>query len=284
MTATTNTLLLSPEDPPPYQLHDGTDLRWLVVCDHAGHEIPQALGDLGLAAADRFDHIGWDIGACEIARHVARRLNAPFVEGVYSRLVIDCNRYPDAPDAMPETTDRRAVPGNRQLSAQARRQRISEIFEAYHGAIASRLDYALEAGVVPTLLSIHTCTSALGDAARPWEVGIGWTRDPRIAVPLLEALRSRGDIIVGDNEPYGLDLGLDFTTPEHALARGLPHVQIEFRQDLVATVPDCREWADRFVDCLLSIADRPELHRLEQYLKGDDGVKGFPAWLAGQGR
>ena len=41
--------------------------------------------------------------------------------------------------------------------------------------------------------------------------------------------------MVGDNEPYGLDPAQDYSTPEHAFSRGLDYLQVEFRQDLVAT-------------------------------------------------
>ena len=37
--------------------------------------------------------------------------------------------------------------------------------------------------------------------ARPWQVGVLWDRDDRLAPPLIAALRAE-NLIVGDNEPY----------------------------------------------------------------------------------
>jgi predicted N-formylglutamate amidohydrolase len=68
--------------------------------------------------------------------------------------------------------------------------------------------------------------------------------------PLLAALRRPGDITVGDNEPYDLDPAIDYSTPYHALRRNLPHLQVEFRQDEVASVPNQLRWAQRFASAL----------------------------------
>lgn len=270
--------LLAMHEPAPFRVTDGGNLAFLIVCDHAGHMVPGRLGDLGMAMADRLDHIGWDIGAARVARRVAARLGAPLVEGVYSRLVIDCNRYPEAADAMPVISDGRAVPGNRGLTEADRNARISDIFIPYHTVIADHLDRAIASGVTPVLLSIHSCAPAMNGAARPWEIGVGWTRDERMSAPLIAALTARGDVVVGDNEPYGLDLGMDFTTPEHAMTRGLAHLQLEFRQDMLVAEGEAEGWGDRLADALETIVERESWHRAEHYLKPADGLKGFEGW------
>jgi predicted N-formylglutamate amidohydrolase len=270
--------LLSVHEPAPFRVADGADLSFLIICDHAGHLVPAQLGDLGMALADRLDHIGWDPGAAIVARRIAARLGAPLVEGVYSRLVIDCNRYPEATDAMPAISDGRVVPANDGLSNIDRNARIAGIFLPYHQVIADHLDRALAAGVTPALLSIHSCAPAMGGTPRPWEIGVGWTRDTRMSAPLIRALEARGDVVVGDNQPYGLDLGMDFTTPEHAMTRGLAHLQLEFRQDLLTDRRKAEGWADRFVDAFETIGDRDTWHRAEQHVTPADGLKGFHAW------
>ena len=270
--------LLAPHEPAPFRVTDGNNLSFLIVCDHAGHRVPERLGDLGMEEADRLDHIGWDPGAAEVARRVASRLGAPLVEGVYSRLVIDCNRYPDVRDAMPAISDGRAVPANADLAEADRIARITEIFIPYHTKIAEYLDRALAQGVTPVLISIHSCAPSMNGAERPWEIGVGWTRDERMSAPLIRSLEARGDVVVGDNEPYGLDVGLDFTTPEHAMARGLAHLQIEFRQDLLGTRKQAEKWADRLTDAIEAIVDRAAWHRAEQYLGPADNLPGFAGW------
>jgi len=62
---------------------------------------------------------------------------------------------------------------------------------------------------------------------------------------LLKLLRAEGDLVVGDNEPYAVREGSDYTIPVHGAARGLIHTGIEIRQDLITERAGQREWADR---------------------------------------
>jgi predicted N-formylglutamate amidohydrolase len=267
--------LLALDEPAPYAITEGANDGWLIVCDHAGHLIPRSLDDLGVPEQDRLDHIGWDIGAAVVAQRIAQRLRAPLIAGVYSRLVIDCNRYPSAVDAAPELADGRRIPGNQALSAADRARRVTAIFDPYHRQIADQLNRATARDAAPILLSIHSCAAELNGEPRPWHIGLGWNRDTRVSEPLLAALSAYSDLEVGDNEPYGLDLGVDFTVPEHAMARGLAHLQVEFRNDLLRTRPEAQQVADRFADALTGLGDRPEWRRCETYLYAADGVTGY---------
>ncbi|MHA1600894.1 MAG: N-formylglutamate amidohydrolase, partial [Alphaproteobacteria bacterium] len=83
-----NFKLLAEDEPPACTVErpDGTS-PLLLVCDHAGNRIPRRLGTLGVSEADRQRHIAWDVGAAELARHMATRLDATLVLQTYSRLV-----------------------------------------------------------------------------------------------------------------------------------------------------------------------------------------------------
>ncbi len=260
--------LLGPSDPPPVEVANAAGAApLLIVCDHAANRVPAALGDLGLPAAARAAHIAWDPGAAMIARHLSARFDAPAILSGYSRLVVDCNRYPHDPASMPEVSDGTPVPGNRDLEPAAREARLAALFRPYHAAIAARLDRFAAAQVVPVLLSVHTMTPRLGGRDRPWPVALSWRLDGRLAPALIAALRA-GGIAAGDNEPYGLDPGEDYTVPEHAMRRGLAHVQVEFRQDLVSGAGGARVWADRFADALAPLLGDPRLRRPEHHWPG----------------
>ncbi len=255
--------LLGPGDPPPFTLHNaGGEAPVLVVCDHAANDVPAALGDLGLSPGDRAEHIAWDIGARDIAVQVAERLDAAAVLAGYSRLVIDCNRYPHDAAAALARSDGIDVPANRELGAADLARRVAAIHEPYHAAIAARLQ-AMPAATA--LISVHSMTAhpRLGQP-RPWEMCLCWARDERLARPLLDRLRAAG-IVTGDNEPYRLDIGEDYTVPEHAMRRGLAHVQVEFRQDLVASAAGARRWAARFVDALGPLLDDSDALAPQRY-------------------
>ena len=97
--------LLSPADGPPVEVANPQGIsEVVVVCEHAANRVPRALGSLGLAAGALESHIAWDPGAAEVARELARRLDATAVLQRFSRLVHDCNRPSGSAEAMPALT------------------------------------------------------------------------------------------------------------------------------------------------------------------------------------
>src|SRR5712692_4927272 len=133
--------LIGPGDPPPVEVcnrHGRTAA--LLLCDHASAAIPAALGDLGLDAGQRRLHIAWDIGAADVTRRLAARLDVAAILSGYSRLVIDCNRQLDDPTSIPQESDGILVPGNRGLTKVKRAQRADSCFWPYQQAIAAWIE------------------------------------------------------------------------------------------------------------------------------------------------
>ncbi len=235
---------LSASDPPPVI---AVNLRgaapFLLTGDHAGRLVPAALGTLGIAQAELARHIGWDIGIAALGEALAARLDAPFLRQAYSRLVIDCNRDPAAHDAIPPVSDGTPIPANAALDAAARAARVAAIHAPYQAAIGAALAARGERAI---LIALHSFTPKLATAAgpaRPWHVGILHDgRDERFAIALLAALRARGDLVVGDNEPYRMD-GIDHSVPRHAFDPPRPYAEIEVRQDLIGDGEGVSRWA-----------------------------------------
>lgn len=249
------TALLGEDEPDPVGVEraDGSS-RFFLTCDHAGQRIPRALGDLGVPAAERARHIGWDIGALGVASALSEFLGATLVTQRYSRLVIDCNRPVDSPDLICTRSEATDIPGNRALPPGEREARIGAIYAPYHARIARLLDQRAAAARDTFYVAIHSFTPVYHGASRPWEVGVLYGDDRRLALPLLDTLRALGRFTVGDNEPYRID-DKDQGIPAHALARGLPNVLIELRQDLIATAAGQATWAARLASALESAAE-----------------------------
>lgn len=205
----------------------------MIVCDHASNRVPRALGTLGLSAADLAGHIAWDIGAAAVARRLAGRLGAAAVLASYSRLVVDLNRAPEDSTAHAPISDGRLIPGNLGLTPERKARRRRALFDPYHAAIDAAIAARSAGEVVPACLGVHSFTPRFHGTLRPWQVGVLWDVDPRIALPLMTGLRSAG-IVVGDNEPYSGRHPADYSIDTHAEAHGLAHVGIEIRQDLLA--------------------------------------------------
>jgi len=248
--------LLAPDEPPPVTVRNENGASpFVFVADHAGRLIPRALGDLGVAEAERARHISWDIGIAAAAELVADALDAVLIEQTYSRLVIDCNRTPGSQTSIPEISEDTPIAGNVGLSQSEKDDREREIFRPYHATIAATLDARHDAGRATALVSLHSFTPVFKDAMRHWQVGIMHNRDPRFAHILMAHLGREDSLIVGNNEPYSLSDETDYTIPVHGERRGLHHVAIEIRQDLIEGVKGQREWAERLAR-LLPIAYR----------------------------
>jgi predicted N-formylglutamate amidohydrolase len=243
--------LLAPDEPEAVVEHRAASASpFLLVCDHAGRRIPRRLHDLGLSEADRVRHIAWDIGIAGVGRELSERLDACLILQPYSRLVIDCNRPPGTHESIVTASDGTAIPGNENLSARDAEARAREIFAPYHGAITRHLGERQSAGRQTILISLHSFTPVYGGVARPWQAGVLYNRYRSLADALRAQLSAPGDLTVGDNEPYTVDDETDYTIPMHGERRGIPHVAIEIRQDLIGTEAGQRQWAARLADVL----------------------------------
>ncbi|WP_112320390.1 N-formylglutamate amidohydrolase [Oceanibium sediminis] len=227
----------------------------LLMCDHASNAIPKDVngGDLGLSAADMNRHIAFDVGAAGVTRRLSVEMNAPAVLSRFSRLVIDPNRGEDDPTLLMKLYDGSIIPANRHADAAEIARRRVAYYDPYHRAVTEQIDRMLGTGVTPQIVSIHSYTPKLrGKALRPWHIGILWDRDGRLALPLIERLSAEPDLVVGDNQPYSGQLQGD-SMYRHGTQRGLPHVLIEIRNDLIAEPRDQAAWAARLAPILLSL-------------------------------
>jgi predicted N-formylglutamate amidohydrolase len=243
--------LLSADEPPAAMLERAEAASdFLLACDHAGHDIPRVLDGLGLSEAERASHIAWDIGAAGVARRLAERLDAALVLQRYSRLVIDCNRPLGAPDSIAQRSEWTRIAGNENLPEQEIEARQREIFEPYHAALRDLIEARLRRRQRTILVSLHSFTPAFRGEARPWHIGVMYHRDERLAAELLRLLRGDERLVVGDNQPYSIDDETDYTIPVHGESRGIPHVALELRQDLVGDEAAQAGWAGRLARLL----------------------------------
>ena len=128
--------MLTPDEPQPAAIVNPNGVSpFLLIGDHGGNRVPGTLAKLGLADTELARHIGWDIGVTAMGEALSAALDATFIHQIYSRLVIDCNRDPAAPDAMPMISDGTVVPGNAALEPSARALRVAAIHMPYQAVI-----------------------------------------------------------------------------------------------------------------------------------------------------
>lgn len=221
------------------------DAPLFIFGDHSSDHIPEEFDGLGLSGEDRARHIAVDIGTEGVIRGLCKSFGcAGHLAGV-SRLVIDCNRDVAAQGLIAMISDESLIAGNKNLSAAQRQSRIDEIYMPYHAALGAAIEHCSKDRADPLIVSVHSFTPQLrGAKKRPVEIGFLVKADPdsaRDAIAEFTALEM--DYNVGNNEPYSA-WDLNHTVDTHVTARGLRHLNIEIRQDLITTTDQQAQMAE----------------------------------------
>ena len=223
----------------------------LLVCEHASNVIPARYGDLGIGPEVAQSHVAWDPGAFAVASAISARLDAPLVAGTISRLVYDCNRPPEAPDAMPARSERFDIPGNHGLSDAERQARTDAVYRPFEAMVAASISSASRP---PVLVTMHSFTPNYLGNHRDVELGIVHDADARFADAMLDCAPRRTTLDVRRNDPYGPEHGVTHTLKRHALPNGLFNVMIEIRNDLIADEASQRAMADTLSEMIADAA------------------------------
>ena len=97
---------------------------------------------------------------------------------------------------------------------------------------------------------MHSFTPVFKGVTRRVEVGVLYHHETPLSRIMLDLLRGEGDLAVGANEPYAITDTSDYTVPVHGEGRGIPHVEIEIRQDLIGEAAGQEEWGERLARLL----------------------------------
>ncbi|WP_089231529.1 N-formylglutamate amidohydrolase [Tropicimonas sediminicola] len=249
--ATESSLLGPKEGPPVRTLNAGGRGGFVLVCEHASRFIPAALGELGLDEEAKHSHAAWDIGARDLAVELMAELDAPLVAARVSRLVYDCNRPPEAHDAVPARSERFEIPGNRDLAAAAREQRAREIYAPFRKELTGTLDRRNGPAL---LVTIHSFTPVYMGRAREVELGLLHDADARMADAMMAIASRHTGMATALNAPYAASDGVTHTLRDHGVARGLANVMIEVRNDLIDTPSGVHRVAAELAGLLREIA------------------------------
>ncbi|MGB8623055.1 MAG: N-formylglutamate amidohydrolase [Paracoccaceae bacterium] len=228
--------ILTQQDGPPFDLINGTGRGdVLLVCEHAANAVPRRLNDLGVTSDVLEAHVAWDPGAFPVARALSEALDAALFHARFSRLVYDCNRPPEATDAIPAKSELYDIPGNAGLSTKAREARATEIYRPFRAGLERVIEKRAARGQPTVLVTIHSFTPVYFGKRRDVGIGILHDADSRLADAMLEAAPRLTKLSTRRNDPYGPEHGVTHTLREHALPRGLANAMIEIRNDQITT-------------------------------------------------
>ena len=221
---------------------------FLFTCEHATRRLPEWQAE----PADQpliDDHWGWDVGAADLTRALARACGSGALLSRFSRLVCDPNRAPDEPSFVVREIGGRALSWNRAVDDAERARRRARYFDPYHEAIDRALAARVAAGPPVHLCSIHSFTPVYDGRARPMEVGVLFDAHETHARRVSGALAREG-FAVAENEPYSGYAGLIYAARRHGRAHGVVYLELEVRNDLIATPELARIVARRIARAL----------------------------------
>jgi predicted N-formylglutamate amidohydrolase len=223
---------------------DGTS-PVLLICEHASNHFPPQFEGLGLSQEVQQSHVAWDPGAYAVMQRMSKILNAKMISGRVSRLIYDCNRPPEAKDAVPVRSEVYDVPGNRDLNVDQYMERVAQCYTPFHKQVTQAINWSK---VTPVLVTIHSFTPVYFGSERATEVGILHDEDSRLADAMLAHAEQISDLKIERNEPYGPEDGVTHTLQRHGLEHGLLNVMIEVRNDLLKTEVQQDEMANLLSD------------------------------------
>lgn len=223
----------------------------LVTCEHASAAIPSRWRPLFARDQDVLTtHRAWDPGTAEVAKMLARRLQAPLILGRQSRLVVDLNRSPHHPRLFSSWT--------RPLPDEERERILEHYYRPYRSSV---IEWIRERREHPPIIhfSIHSFTPVLAGQVRSTDVGLLY--DPARPLEREQVARLQGELKrrlpggwkVHRNRPYkgvsdGLIPGLRKIFPSDQYAG----IEIEMNQRHLATAADRARLGRWIVDSVSS--------------------------------
>lgn len=241
-------------DHAPKTLAPGGASPLLLLCEHAGAEIPAPWNGLGLNPAFLSTHYAFDPGAGLVTQRLSASLDAPAVLARYSRIFLDYNRFRSDWDYIRPDLGGIPVPGNLSVDEEDLTRREAVAVAPVHAAV-EKVRPGRSAAV-----SVHSFTPVMAGERRDVDVAILWDDDHAFVRVAREELLARAGgfaLRAGDNAPYDLRKVGARSLKTHAADHGLPYFYVEVNNGLFSD-PDAGERAIRLLDETLSAVVRRE--------------------------
>jgi predicted N-formylglutamate amidohydrolase len=204
----------------------------VLTCEHASNLLPRGLRARSAPEKALLDtHWGWDIGAWDVARRLARRLGAAAIGGGVSRLVVDLNRPAVDPTLIRREAEGAPLSWNARVPPAEVERRLVAWHLPYHDAIDRAILRLVTRGVRPLLLAVHTFTPVYDGRRRDFDMGVLFDRSRLHASALMRGLRREGFRVL-PNRPYSGLAGMMYSIHRHGTHHELPCLEIEMNQAL----------------------------------------------------
>ncbi|PJD97577.1 MAG: hypothetical protein CK425_02820 [Parachlamydia sp.] len=210
----------------------------LITCEHGGNHIPSRWKSHFADAEQALNsHRGYDPGALELAKDIAKQFKAPLIASTTSRLLVELNRSLYHPKLFSAWT--------RMLSPQEKETILREFYLPYR----TQVEKVISTNLPVLHLSIHSFTPELEGEIRQTEIGLlydpGRRREKQFATAWKQALRKRvsSSIRVRANYPY-LGKADGFTTFLRTKWKDFAYIGIELEINQKIVHSSGQEWQE----------------------------------------
>ncbi|MDT8410336.1 MAG: N-formylglutamate amidohydrolase [Wenzhouxiangellaceae bacterium] len=205
-------------------------VSFLISAEHASNQVPKPWQHLFAGQRSVLDsHRGWDPGSGELARALAAALDAPLLEGRFTRLLIDLNRSAGHPRHFSEFT--------RGLPPAEKRELVERYWQPHWDCYGECLE-SLPGQIIH--IACHSFSPVLDGRSRRTDIGLLY--DPSrpleahycrtLGTALREALP---EFTIHMNQPYlGVSNGMGQQHRRLHDDRRLVTLELEINQRLVA--------------------------------------------------
>lgn len=229
--------------------------RLVMTCEHASNAIPP---EIEVNARDRDwlqTHWAWDLGAAALTRQIVNHKACVAILSKVSRLVCDTNRTIDAASFILRDVEGYRLSFNEGVSHDETQRRIETYYKPYHTLVDDCLAERVSRGGDVVLLSIHSFTPFYNGQHRPMELGVLFDSYEPVARRFAGHLTEEG-FKVALNKPYSGRDGLIYSVYRHGTEHGVVYLELEVRQDLLATPRQVEVVAERVCRALTNLQIR----------------------------
>ena len=225
---------------------------FVIVCDHASNRIPEDWSIVRLCRGCASN--AHRLGLRRISGGAASGVAAGCAAIVAGCLPTDHRLQPRARCRAVSSSPRaegRPVPANRALSADERSRRLGRIHAPYHAAIDACLTRRDEARRPTMFVAIHSFTPVYFGKPRPWQIGIVFGDDRRLADILIRKLQSDPALTVGGQRAiFARRPGLLYRRAP-CRPRRLPAAMIEIRNNEIGELKASKTGRTRLASLLI---------------------------------
>ncbi len=176
------------------------DVRLVLTCEHGGNRVPKEYRKLFDGADDVLEsHRGWDPGALDLARRLAKSFDVPLPAVTWCRLLVESNRAPTNPRIWSTYT--------KDLSPTEKHRIIERYWWPHRRDVEALIDKHFAAGARVLHVAVHSFAPAVDGVERNADVALLYDSRRTVEGALCKRWQqlfkaANGEVQVRRNYPY----------------------------------------------------------------------------------